>query len=138
MAKIKIVIDTNVFLSAIFFKGIPAVVVRLGEAKVIQIITSKPLLDELEDKLTDKFNQPPSMTKKVIKRIKKQASLVKISGKTKFSVKDPKNHMVVETALKGKAKFVVSGDHHLKELKEYKGIKFINPSDFIKKIKIKT
>jgi len=132
MVKIRAVIDTNVFLSAIFFKGIPAAIVKLAEAGIIQSITSKLLLGELSDKLVNKFNQSPQATKKIIKRIKRCSKLTRISGKARFSIKDPKDHMVIETALKGKANFVITGDHHLQGLGTYKEIKFIAPADFIK------
>ena len=59
-----------------------------------------------------------------------------------FSEKvSPKKHLtvipyapdnrIVECALAGEADFIISGDHHLTDLKEYQGITIINPATFL-------
>ena len=128
----KVVLDTNIFLSAIFFKGIPEVVVKLGEGKFIQVITSNLLLLELEEKLIEKFQQPEKRVKEILKKIKSLAQIIKISGKAKFRVKDPKDHIVIETALSSGSSYIVTGDHHLLNLEKFRDIKILTPRDFLK------
>lgn len=128
----KVVFDTNIFLSAIFFKGIPEIVVKLGEGEFVQVVTSNLLLLELEEKLIKKFGQPKRRIKEILKKIKTFAQVIKISGKAKFKVKDPKDHIVIETALSSNASYIVTGDHHLLELKSFQNIKILSPRDFLR------
>lgn len=44
---------------------------------------------------------------------------------------DPKDNMILECAVGGKADYIVSGDRHLLSLKEYKGIKILTAREFI-------
>ena len=128
----KVVLDTNIFLSAIFFKGIPEVVVKLGEGKFIQVITSNLLLLELEEKLLQKFKRTKPQVKEILKKIKSLAQVIKISGKAKFKIKDPKDHIVIETALCSDASYIVTGDHHLLDIKSFQDIKILPPQGFLK------
>ena len=49
--------------------------------------------------------------------------------------KDPKDNKILECALEAQASFIISGDKHLLEIKEYKGIKIISPKEFLNEIK---
>jgi len=42
---------------------------------------------------------------------------------------------ILECALEAQASFIVSGDKHLLEIKEYKGIKIISPKEFLSQFK---
>jgi predicted nucleic acid-binding protein len=54
----RVVADTNVLISAFLFGGLPRVLVSLGLSGSFSLITSGPLLDELEDKLRNRFAVP--------------------------------------------------------------------------------
>ena len=45
--------------------------------------------------------------------------------------KDPKDDKFLHAALEGNADYIVSGDHHLLELKSYEGIKILSPGNFL-------
>jgi predicted nucleic acid-binding protein len=50
--------------------------------------------------------------------------------------KDPSDNKILECALEAKASFVISGDRHLLEIKEYDGIKIVSPREiFIPNLK---
>jgi putative PIN family toxin of toxin-antitoxin system len=133
MAKpLKVVLDTNIFLSAIFFKGIPEVVVKLGEGKFVQIVTSNLLLFELEEKLIKKFHRSPTEAKEILEKIKSFSQVITISGEAKFKVKDPKDHLVIETALSSTSSYIVTGDHHLLNIKTFRDITILSPREFLK------
>jgi uncharacterized protein len=51
----RVVADTNIYISAIMFGGLPGSVLDLGLLRVFTLVVSPPLLDELEDKLRVKF-----------------------------------------------------------------------------------
>lgn len=127
----KTVIDTNVFLSAIFFGGLPQAIVKMGEAKLIKVVTSNLLLLELEEKLIRKFGSPRKDTEEILEKIRSFAEVIKITGKAKFAVADPKDHMVIETALSSGSSFIVTGDYHLLRIKNIKGLKILKPREFV-------
>jgi len=43
---------------------------------------------------------------------------------------DPDDDVVLACAVEGEAEYTISGDSHLKELGEYKGIRILSPRDF--------
>lgn len=129
--KLQAVIDTNVYLSAIFFDGIPETIVTAAEHKLFQAITSDFLLNELFNKLTTKFEQSSHQSQKIIERIKNTSQVVKITAKKFYPVRDAKDHPVVETAEKGKANFVITGDKDLLSLKEFEVVYFVKPREFL-------
>jgi uncharacterized protein len=51
----RVVADTNIYISAMMFGGLPGSLLDLGLLRAFTLITSPPLLDELEDKLRVKF-----------------------------------------------------------------------------------
>ena len=57
---IRVVADTNVFISAILFGGLPEAFLNLAFTGSFRLVTSPDLLDELEEKLRNKFEQPPA------------------------------------------------------------------------------
>ena len=48
---------------------------------------------------------------------------------------DPDDNKILECAIEAKATFIVSGDRHLLDLVEFRGIKILTPTAFIKKVK---
>ena len=57
-------------------------------------------------------------------------------GKRIFIIRnDPHDNKFIEAAIGGKADFIVSGDHHLLDLKEYQGIKILTVKDFLEELK---
>jgi predicted nucleic acid-binding protein len=51
----RVVVDTNIYISAVMFGGLPGAVLDLGLLRAFTLVISPPLLDELEDKLRVKF-----------------------------------------------------------------------------------
>jgi hypothetical protein len=55
----RVVVDTNIYVSAVMFGGLPGMVFDLGLLRAFTLAISPPLLDELEDKLRVKFGVSP-------------------------------------------------------------------------------
>jgi hypothetical protein len=51
-----------------------------------------------------------------------------------YIISDPKDNIFLECAVESKAKFIVSGDNHLLELKEYRDIKIVTAKTFITEV----
>ena len=134
--KVKVVIDTNVLVSAVISKdSSPADVVRLAILGEIENYTSEDTLAEVERILN---------SEKVLQRIRREHKddiiriyrliSIKVSPKIRVNVikRDPSDNKFLEAALEAKADFIITGDHHLLELREFRGVKILSPSDFLK------
>jgi len=132
-SKSKVVIDTNVFVSGLTFKGKPREVLDLIWRGDIEACISSFILKELEETLKKDFSWDRDQIKHTMEEIK--AKTILIQPKNKVSVikeNDDDNH-ILECAIEGKVQYLISGDRkHLLPLKEYQGIKILSPSDFLK------
>ena len=57
--------------------------------------------------------------------------MIKVRSKFKAVKEDPADNAILNTAYDGKCEFVVSGDHHLLELKKFKGIRILSPRQML-------
>ena len=64
--------------------------------------------------------------------VPKKSELVVPNKKIEIVKDDPDDNKFIETALEGKAEYIVTQDKHLLKIKEFKGIKIITPEEFIK------
>jgi len=128
---IKVVLDTNVFISALFWKGAPyEILKKVLEGAILNSI-SPQILKEIKEKLLYKFKLPPEKVREFLEIIIFNSQIVYPKKKLNVVKKDPSDNKVIECVLEAGASFVISGDKHLLEIKEYKGIKIITPNKFL-------
>lgn len=138
----RVVLDNNVFISWIFWKGTPHEIIKLAEKNEFEISTTTEILKELFGVLKrKKFKPLLKEGKTTLKEVfEKVLELVKIYiPKVKVNVirEDPPDNKFLACAVTCQASFVVSGDEHLLKLKEFKGIPIVRPREFLKIIKQK-
>ena len=126
----RIVNDTNVWLSALYFSGKPAQIVHLIEEKNLISVTSRPILNELSEKMIVDFQTPAFAANGTISYIKSLSEFVSIQGRD-FGLRDQADNMVLETAILGKCNFLITGDKDLLTLKKYNNLGIITPSQFL-------
>lgn len=127
----KIVIDTNIYISAIFWGGKPRVIVDLGRNGEVLIFTSWEIEDEIEEKLKTKFGLSDEESAQILLDFSTFTMPVKISKRITVVDDDPDDDKFIECAVVSRAGFVVSGDKHLLDLEEYEGINIIKAADFL-------
>lgn len=130
----RVVIDTNVLISAIFWVGKPKAILNSARKGNITYLTSEPLLKELINVLTTK-DKPFQVTSKdanyIVKHLKEIAEI--IPTKSRVSIcKDDADNRVLECAIDGKADYIVTGDKHLLDIRVIKEIKILNTAEFLK------
>ncbi|RLB99953.1 MAG: putative toxin-antitoxin system toxin component, PIN family [Deltaproteobacteria bacterium] len=129
----KVVIDTNVIVSALLFGGKPGELIPLWENGRVEPIVSREIIDEYVRVLAyPKFE----LTEKEIRYLVYQQLLpyfhvVKTYTGQVIVQKDPSDDKFIRCALAGNAKVIVSGDIHLLSLKVYQDIHMLTPSQFI-------
>jgi len=132
---VKVVLDTNVLISAIMFGGKSRDILEMGISGKIKIAVSQDILKELTEVLVDKkFRAPVSFIQKVIHELSEIAELVIVTGKINVIKNDPDDNRILECAVSAKADFIVSGDSDILILKRFRKIKILSPSDFLLKM----
>ena len=134
---IRVVLDANIFVSTVLkSRSIPAKVFELAKDRKIILISSKDILSEIRTVLFyPKLRKLHGRSAKRIDTFIRKATRVSfvVPGKTKIDEikEDPTDNKYLSAALEGKADFIVSGDHHLKDLKAFQGIRILDPATFL-------
>lgn len=132
--KSRVILDTNVYLSAIIYGGNPRECLEMGRAGKISLFTSKAILLEIATKLKSKFFWSEDDIKEVLIGTNKFTTLIDPTKKLSVIKADPPDNRILEVALEAKADFIISGDKkHLLSLKEFQRIEIISAADFFKR-----
>lgn len=116
---IRVLVDTNVWISALLNpQGFPARVLNALKEGRFKLILSEPLVDELLDVLTrprlvEKYGLAPTDVAEFAALLEEKAERVEATGELRIC-RDPKDDMVIETAIQGKADYLVSRDDDVK------------------------
>ena len=132
----RVVLDTNVIVSAVLSPGSPPdSILGASRKEALDLVTSVPLLHELEDVLGR-----PRIAKRLGWTAEERAFFIAaltdfaviVAPKERFQVvkADPADNRVLEAAVAGSADYAVSGDRHLLELGSYEGIPIVTPARF--------
>ncbi len=130
----KAVFDTNVYISAIAFGGIPEELLYLarGPRRQFQLFASHDIIKEIIRVLiSEKFDFTQEEIADVIASIEDFADIIEPGIKLSVIKHKPDNR-ILECAVKAKADYIVSGDKHLRALKEYEGTRSITPAQLLK------
>ncbi|MFH1951976.1 MAG: putative toxin-antitoxin system toxin component, PIN family [Pseudomonadota bacterium] len=127
----KIVFDTNIYISAFVIPGGNAEKAYLHAVDGdFELYTSVTILTELARKLEEKFGWEKQQIVQLITSISNVASVLKITPCLMVLSDDPDNR-ILECALKAGAEFLVTGDKHLLKLKTYKDLEIIKLAYFL-------
>lgn len=129
----KIVVDTNILVSAYIFPGTTVIQIleRLKKGKAILGISDE-ILGEFIGVCIRKFGYEPHEAVYRADAIR-DISTVVIPGERVNIIKDEPDNRILECAAAFNADYIISGDKHLSGLKKYKGIEILTPADYIRK-----
>lgn len=128
----KIVLDTNVFISGIFFSGPPSIILQAWRDAKIQIILSEEILEEYQyvaEELSSKF--PAVDIDRIIELLTIYGEVFETKGISVTVCEDPDDNKFIECAIASNSKLIVSGDKHRLNITGYKDISVLKPRDFI-------
>ncbi|MFW5983596.1 MAG: putative toxin-antitoxin system toxin component, PIN family [Halobacteria archaeon] len=127
----KIVLDTNVYVSATLSKGNPYYVLDSAERGETDLYISPFILHEIEDVLDrDKIPFEEEDTERFVDKVLTIATVVTPDDKPDVVEDDPSDNRILACALEADADYIVSGDRHLFELGGYEGIEIMEPTEF--------
>jgi uncharacterized protein len=127
----KAVLDTNVLISALFWRGTPYRCLLTAELGLYELILCQEIINELEKVLSTKLNLPPVKVQDSIVKVCKIGRIVSIGDRIQVCY-DPKDNMCLEAAQAAGAEFIVSGDKHLLTLGQYRKSQIVAPAEFLK------
>lgn len=130
---LQVVLDTNILVSSIFWSGASYKIVKLITKRKIESYTSIVILNELRRVLKSKvkYDLPEAKIQEILELTKLHSFLVYPKRKVHV-VEDLKDNKFIECAIEAKANYIISGDRHLLDIKKYKNIQIVTPSEFLK------
>ena len=110
----RVVLDTNVLLSAVLFGGLPGELVEAVRSGRVRGVTWLYILREFQEVLTrPRFGFPSSLTEELAVEMAEAMELLGVEAATHRWVGGPKDDPVVETALQAGATIIVTRDRRL-------------------------
>lgn len=131
----RVVLDANVLLSAAGYHGTPGRVVDLWALEDrYQLIISPEIAGEFERALVRVLSVPAPLARRVVADLAAGAERVIPTARTRIC-RDPRDNMVLDTALTGHADFLVTGDQDLLVLKRFAGATILTPAQFLARLR---
>lgn len=134
---IRVVLDANQFVSALLKTGSnPDVIIGLVREERALLLMSEAICDEILRVLTyprisRRLNASDDDLRRFLSRLRSVATITAGTLVIPPLAADPDDTKYLVCAIEGKADFIVSGDHHLTDLKSYQGIRIVGPAEFL-------
>ena len=135
LTKSRVVVDTNIFVSALLRGGVPAKVLQFCIDKDIKFLLS-PILGAEILKTTQRFEYPPEKQERL--KYILETHTEKISPTSSLTIcRDQDDNKILALAIDGKADYIITGDNDLLALGNLQGIPIVKPKDFLALVKRK-
>lgn len=130
----RVVIDTNVFISSLVFGNKPREAVGLAMLGLCDLIVSEAILKETERILSTQFGWKRELVSLAVTDIRGAAEMVE-PHLAVTDCADPDDNRILEAAVEGHADYIVTGDkRHLLRMKAFRGIEMITVNDFLTRL----
>ncbi len=130
----RVVLDTNVLVSAIVFGGPPGRLVELAAEGHLQLVLSPPLIHELREVLRRKFGFSDAAAYQAETILRRTSIVVEPQREVAIISEDPEDNRVLEAALASDAEIIVSGDRHLLNLENFGTIPIMSARELLNRI----
>ena len=130
---IKAILDTNVVISGIFWKGPPFRVLEAWQEKRFRLVISVPILEEYRRVLAEMAGEHFSpVLHSILGLIELHSEMVEPISFAKAVCNDADDDKLFEAAFAAAADYVVSGVTALLRLKDHRGIRMVKPAEFLR------
>lgn len=132
---LKLVLDTNVLISAINFDAKPELIVKLIFSNQAKGFISRFIITETCDTLSAKFNYSDDRIEQTENLLLNSFTLVNPKITINLVKNCPPDNKILACAVAAKADYLISGDKkHLLLLKKIRNIPIVPPDQFLKLI----
>jgi len=131
-SSIRVVIDTNLFISS-FFGGVPREIIDLWKNGEIILCLSQSIVEEYIEVLNRLGLKDKQELSKLTKLFAEGYNSIFAATTPHIEIvkDDPDDNKFIECAVELESKIIISGDKHLKEIKKYIDIEIMSPREFI-------
>ena len=132
MGKKKVVLDTNILISAFGWTGSPKLIFEEVLDGKLELIISDKQLEELKRVLDySKFNFNEDEKNKFINLIINVSTIIKLNKIFNIVKEDPDDNIILTSAYLANADFIITGDEHLLKLNKFKNVNILSANDFL-------
>ena len=129
---LRVVLDTNVLISAIPFGGKPRQILEKAIREQIRLCISEAILEEVKGVLRrSKCDYSPEMVQFILTELTGISDYVNPSKTIDVVREDPECNRILECAVEGEAHYIVTGDYYLLKPGRYQEIKILNAVTFL-------
>ena len=132
---LRVTADSNIYISALHFGGPPDEFLDLARSGVIELTISDDILAEVTRVLRDKFGWSREALSMAQARIADFTIRLAPTQKLDAVREDPADNRILECAVEGKSEYLVTRDHHLLNLKSFRGTQMIKVADFLEVVR---
>jgi uncharacterized protein len=130
----RVVLDTNVLISGIFWKGASYEILQKWKENVFMMITSIDIILEFRQVMKGfKIQLPEKIVQEWVRLITLESTLVNPTKKISLITDDPADNKFLEAAVAGDATYIVSQDKHLLKIKRFDKVQIVTPQEFLHK-----
>jgi putative PIN family toxin of toxin-antitoxin system len=126
----RVVADSNIYVSALVFGGKPEAFLRAAESGRCKLFISEVILSEIAEVLVRKFVWERERVSGALERIRAAAFLT-LPTAAISACEDPDDDRILEAAVGASAQCIVSGDRHLLRMQQFWGIEIIPVTNFL-------
>lgn len=123
--------DTNIYISALVFGGLPLEVLTAARQRRIRLAVSPPLHEELSRVLREKFAWSDDRLQALTVRLSRFTTLVQPTETIDAVSDDPDDNRVLDCAVAAGSDYIVTGDAALLRLGQYQDIRIVRAADFM-------
>ena len=128
----KIVLDANILISAFFWGGNPRKILERAITKTDELFITKEILEEIEEVIgRPKFHTDGEKIDYFIDSLEEIGNKIIVKNWIKNGSRDNSDNKYLECGITANVDYVVSGDIHLLELKEYEGIRIVTAKEYL-------
>lgn len=128
----KVVLDTNVLVSAVLYGGNPRSILEAALSGAIEVSVSEFIIQEFQTVLLrPRFGLTIQFVHNVVAELTSLAEWVTPDQHHHVVIGDPSDDLVLDCAVAAGAQYLVTGDAHLLRLQTYEQVTIISPQDFL-------
>jgi len=126
---LKVFLDTNVLASGIATRGLCSELLESVLLHDHELLTCKPVLQELERVLTEKLRLPETVVAGFLALLKAEGTVVESRKNPSIPIKDTDDIPILACAIAGKADVFVTGDKELLDLRKIEDLAVVSPRE---------
>ena len=133
--KLSVVMDTNVLVSGVLWRGVPFQLLRWAEKSILTIYISLDILEEVHrvlhyPKLRQYIDLKKTSPDELFAKIESLCKIIQVEQQVDGVCSDPDDDKFISCALSASVDILISGDEHLLGLEEYHSIRIVTAREF--------